>query len=513
MTSRIAISTLRVMKSLKETSVTKVTNLVPQKGQSDYSHLTARKSRYQLVLLSCAVCGIEFCYAAETAFVSPTLLKIGVPVLYMTLIWCLSPLLGFFLVPILGSLSDRCGAKIGRRRPFILLLSAGIVFGLVLVPNGRSIGVLLGDQYKWHPVVAPPTTPPPIGNNTNQTIPSTAVSNTTVSPDVLKWVPKHIHPWSVLFTVIGVVMLDFSCDACQSPSRAYLLDVCVPEDHALGLSTFTVMAGLGGSIGYLIGGIPWHTIGASFSMGGQVSFVFTLVLVIYIICCSMTVTSFREIPLDQIGVGAETFQCNKKKVGKAKYRKFTNEDDDDDSSEGDAVESQEVGQTAEHLDEQITSPKTYGSTADSFGEKTDQYQSLPGSVDTKLPVSNGAVQIEADEYYKSGGNEPMPSEITLRMYMLSVIRMPKSMFFLCLTNLFSWMSLVCYSLYFTDFVGQAVFGGDPNAPSGTRLHELYNDGVRLGSLAMSLYSLSCAVYSFVVERLVKRFSTFILHSF
>ena len=32
---------------------------------------------------------------------------------------------------------------------------------------------------------------------------------------------------------------------------------------------------------------------------------------------------------------------------------------------------------------------------------------------------------------------------------------------LCLTNLFCWSSLVCYSLYFTDFVGQAVFGGNP----------------------------------------------------
>lgn len=39
--------------------------------------------------------------------------------------------------------------------------------------------------------------------------------------------------------------------------------------------------------------------------------------------------------------------------------------------------------------------------------------------------------------------------------------MPASMRILCLTNLFCWMSLVCYSLYFTDFVGEAVFGGDP----------------------------------------------------
>ena len=40
--------------------------------------------------------------------------------------------------------------------------------------------------------------------------------------------------------------------------------------------------------------------------------------------------------------------------------------------------------------------------------------------------------------------------------------MPMSLRVLCVTNLFCWMSLVCYSLYFTDFVGEAVFGGDPS---------------------------------------------------
>ena len=47
----------------------------------------------------------------------------------MTLIWCLSPLVGFFLTPILGSLSDRCRSSLGRRRPFIILLSIGVVLG------------------------------------------------------------------------------------------------------------------------------------------------------------------------------------------------------------------------------------------------------------------------------------------------------------------------------------------------------------------------------------------------
>lgn len=73
--------------------------------------------------------GIEFSYAAETAFVSPTLLSIGVQHQHMTLVWALSPLVGFFLTPIMGSLSDRCRLDLGRRRPFIILFSIGIFIG------------------------------------------------------------------------------------------------------------------------------------------------------------------------------------------------------------------------------------------------------------------------------------------------------------------------------------------------------------------------------------------------
>lgn len=36
------------------------------------------------------------------------------------------------------------------------------------------------------------------------------------------------HPWGIFFTILGTVLLDFDADACQSPARAYLLDVTVP---------------------------------------------------------------------------------------------------------------------------------------------------------------------------------------------------------------------------------------------------------------------------------------------
>lgn len=63
-----------------------------------------------------------------------------------------------------------------------------------------------------------------------------------------------------------------------------------------------------------------------------------------------------------------------------------------------------------------------------------------------------------DEARKSIAPDPNAS---FALYLKSIIFMPHSIRMLCLTNLFCWMAHVCYSLYFTDFVAEAVFLGDP----------------------------------------------------
>ena len=183
--------------------------------------------------------GIEFAYAAETAFVSPTLLKIGVSQSHMTLIWCLSPLVGFFLTPILGSLSDRCKSALGRRRPFIILLSIGVVLGLLLVPNGKALGKMMGDKYYDKEVDAPSgriflenqERQPSSSNLTDEDYGEGESTQSSGPPADL----YTYHPWGIFFTIIGTVLLDFDADACQSPSRAYLLDVTLPGEIKVSL--------------------------------------------------------------------------------------------------------------------------------------------------------------------------------------------------------------------------------------------------------------------------------------
>ena len=249
-------------------------------NSSDFASLERPKTRTELVLLSLVVFGIEICYAAETAFVTPILQRIGVPVQFMSMVWGVSPMVGFFACPILGSLSDVCTSRLGRRRPFIILYSAGILTGLLLTGYGHVLGDRIGG-----------------GGGDGGGGGGLAV---------------------ILITIAGVILLDFDCDACQSPARAFLIDISQDsQDHSVGLSTFTLMAGAGGAIGYVLGGVPWadwwyngdeRTPEANDYPSSNMStteyyqadaafdhkqILFTFVAVIYVMCAFISITSFK----------------------------------------------------------------------------------------------------------------------------------------------------------------------------------------------------------------------------
>ncbi|ODM96455.1 Membrane-associated transporter protein, partial [Orchesella cincta] len=653
------------LERLKRQSIRIIDN--SSNGQEDYSHLTRSKSRKELMQISAAVMGIEFSYAAETAFVSPLLLSIGLRHRHMTLIWCLSPLLGFFLTPLLGSLSDGCRSQLGRRRPFIILLSIGIILGLIMVPNGKTIGRMLGDTYiddeppdlkvpselASHLLVVPPqlnsevvtsstsTSPPSIDSfeqlmqNLQQSLnssdkrpgnlslwdedsskevklsykqssskhapteyehgfrawnsltykdkdldqqeflktlsrkdksqkinhgdlerfilqatqgagsdedeedlpensPTTEAEEKIFSNNQENNFPSQMnqsfevahgrnetrksgsermlrskrletsekesvstssnfdsgnedavksHPWGLVFTVIGTVLLDFDADACQ-------------KDHAKGLSTFTIMAGLGGSIGYFLGALNWENTFLGRLFGGHVRAVFTLVLFIFIACVIVTIRSFREIPIDRLWANKAGDGSGMPNSGQSEHKPKPCSTDNPLMRCFFQPNLQHTKKTYSRLEDDL---ELESSSVQSDGESTATKKSYGTIQETSFNI---AADGEASTSDKSGMVEQVP---TFREYLKTIVQLPKSLQWLCATNFFCWMSLVCYSLYFTDFVGEAVFGGDPTAPRGSPLKEKYDEGVRFGCWGMSLYSLSCSIYSLCIETLVNRF--------
>lgn len=169
-----------------------------------------------MIRITIIATGIELAFAAETAFVSPILLSIGLRHSEMTMVWALPPLLGFFLSPFLGSVSDRCRLSYGRRRPVIIILTILLVCGMVLVPYGLDLGRILGDIPEQGKV-----------------------------------------QFSVIITIIGIILIDFNADCIQTPARAYALDITIPSQQTRIINTFSTLSGMGGIIGYAFGAIDW----------------------------------------------------------------------------------------------------------------------------------------------------------------------------------------------------------------------------------------------------------------
>uniref|UniRef100_A0A671F4L6 Solute carrier family 45 member 2 n=1 Tax=Rhinolophus ferrumequinum TaxID=59479 RepID=A0A671F4L6_RHIFE len=147
----------------------------------------------RLIMHSMAMFGREFCYAVEAAYVTPVLLSVGLPRGLYSVVWLLSPVLGFLLQPVVGSASDHSRAGWGRRRPYILTLGVMMLLGMALYLNGDSVtSALIAD-------------------------------------------PRRKLIWAITITMMGVVLFDFAADFIDGPIKAYLFDVCSHQDKERGL--------------------------------------------------------------------------------------------------------------------------------------------------------------------------------------------------------------------------------------------------------------------------------------
>ncbi|KFB53938.1 hypothetical protein ZHAS_00022184 [Anopheles sinensis] len=419
--------------------------------QHDYSHVFRKKSMLDLIRLSFVSIGIEIMYSAETAFVTPILLGIGIEHQLMTVVWGISPLIGFIVSPFLGTFSDRCRSRFGRRRPVLVMLGIGLVLGCLLLPFGETIGHWLGDIGEAEI---------PVFNNAVEIDRGLEIEGTTLST-----APSIHYRWTILFTILGTILLDFCADSTQPPAMAYLLDVSLPEDHERACSMFSLLSGVGGCIGYLIGAIDWQGTILGELLGGNINTVFILVMMIFVLSFTVTVCSFREIPLP-------------------------------------LMERDELLQ-----------PLTEDIIAKERQHHTNEGKRLPGKElpDSLLPLLVNEHELNDNHVTLNGHTEKaslmgnVSTSRTAKKFFNISSRIPPALGVLCATNLFCWMSHISYSIYFTDFVGERVFGGDPMASSDSAEYALYLQGVRYGCFGLAICAIASSTYSCVIERLIRRF--------
>ncbi|KAI5093299.1 solute carrier family 45 member 3 precursor, partial [Silurus meridionalis] len=75
---------------------------------------------------------------------------------------------------------------------------------------------------------------------------------------------------------------------------------------------------------------------------------------------------------------------------------------------------------------------------------------------------------------------------------------------LFVAELCSWMALMTFVLFYTDFVGEGLYDGVPSAKPGSPERLRYEEGVRVASLGLFLQCVTSVTFSVLMERMVAR---------
>ncbi|MEQ2193915.1 hypothetical protein XENOCAPTIV_017751 [Xenoophorus captivus] len=382
-----------------------------------------RRSRGPLILHSLVMFGREFCYAVEAAFVTPVLLSVGLPRSLYSLVWLISPILGFLLQPIIGSASDYCRSPWGRRRPYILVLGIMMLIGMSMFLNGDAfISALVSDRS-------------------------------------LKSV------WAIVVVMFGVVLFDFAADFIDGPIKAYLFDVCSHSDKERGLHYHALFTGLGGACGYLVGAMDWGHSVLGRLLGSEYQVIYFFSALTWGFFLTVHLFSIPEKPL-----------CKDPSVS--------------DSSSSSAL----------HL---------LGSHTNGYGalSKEPSSPTIPTSISELRPRSYSALGERPRSFSALGEANAVTSsakqpnkeqkKMTFRSLMKAIINMPNHYRCLCVSHLLGWAAFLCNMLFFTDFMGQIVYKGNPYADHNSTAYATYERGVEVGCWGLCINAVSSALYSYV----------------
>ncbi|KAI2648409.1 Solute carrier family 45 member 3 [Labeo rohita] len=216
--------------------------------------MTGWRSQWRLVLLNSLTCGLEICVAAGITYVPPLLLEAGVEEQYMTMVLGIGPVLGLLFIPLIGSASDHCNSSYGRRRPFIWLLSLGVLLALFIIPHAD----VLAANLSWG------------STRRNQAL-------------------------QVGLLILGVGLLDFCGQVCFTPLEALLSDLYRERDDCgQAFAMFSFMVSLGGCVGYLLPALDWSGGLLSIYLGGQAECLFSLLILIFVVSVLVTMKVSEE---------------------------------------------------------------------------------------------------------------------------------------------------------------------------------------------------------------------------
>nr|XP_054589452.1 solute carrier family 45 member 3 isoform X2 [Nothobranchius furzeri] len=375
-----------------------------RKGKFAPVNMPGWRAQWRLILLNSLTCGLEICVAAGITYVPPLLLEAGVEERYMTMVLGIGPVLGLLFIPLIGSASDHCNSSYGRRRPFIWLLSMGVLLALFIIPHADVLAARLA----WRG-----------------------------------------HTLQVGFLIFGVGLLDFCGQVCFTPLEALLSDLYREEEECgQAFAMFSFMVSLGGCVGYLLPALDWSHGLLSAYLGGQAECLFSILIFIFVSSVFITMKMSEEV------------SCASSSV----------------SGTGSLKES-------------------------GAGSMEAGCRGVPRSCCYLLKCKLRLLKAR-----------PLLCLLRTCWSMTPAIfrsycHVPRVVKLLCMAQLCSWVAVMSFMLFYTDFVGEGLYEGVPSALPGSMSRQRYDEGIRMGSLGLFLQCATSTFFSLVMSRLVRRFGS------
>lgn len=219
------------------------------------------------------------------------------------------------------------------------------------------------------------------------------------------------------FLILGVGLLDVCGQVCFTPLEALLSDLYrEEEDCGQAFSIFSFMVSVGGCVGYLLPAVDWSRSVLSVYLGGQAECLFSLLILIFVTSMMITMKVSEE-------------------------------------------------------------PSCSGAAAGS-GSPLEPGGGLREAGRCGLPRSCFYLLRCKLRLLRAG-----PLLCLLRTcctmtpaVFWSYCRIPRVMKRLCAAQLCSWMAVMSFMLFYTDFVGEGLYDGVPSAVPGSVSRKRYDEG-------------------------------------
>jgi Na+/melibiose symporter-like transporter len=502
---------------------------------------------WQMWAQGALMAGREFCYSVELVSVTPVVKMLGLPDEGTASVWIASPIFGLLLGPFIGSWSDRCTSRLGRRRPFIISLVLIAIVGMSLLTFAPTLNSLFG---------------------LNEGV-------------------------ALIIAIFGSQLMDWGLDSTETPLRAYTLDsISDKDDQISAFNIQTLLTGLGGAFGFVMAG--------TFGMEKRVE-LYYIALSFILISVSLTLFSFKErrfkatlVELNPENSGMLEDQTrkpivssstrrkkNKTSISQSKSVKFDEnmrefEQFQETSSPNQRklkTQSENQIKTLEYrkpislargfvmtttrwtsyssnrlsstnsmpagLDKDDWSDSDYDLTEDedetdsSNSNKIDGFQQLQAPLEkaesieqigthstpclknnTRLSynnnrhLSNKDIRIELIDSGETGkkGKKKKKSEaltesvITPSNIIKSIFGIPRELGTLCAADLCTWVTLCTFLIYYTDVMADEVYHGDTNAERNSTEYLNYQNGFKIGCYGLVEYSICISLGSAIMEQ-------------